>query len=396
MPAQMHPAHSPGLVEMRVGPFEQFAPLPQQPLSTGASNPPAIGVDRVTGRRVTLPVAAPAIRLRDVTADADGGERDHRLVTVIPLVPNHVGEASTGRQDRFHVGGGGDERLDQCRRVPVVGVLHRDAHDGARLQVHRMLRGVRQVRASVLHLRDFRVRILGVRPVVVGPFLLALPVEPGQFSPRRCGDTGCRREPRQPGLVRLARVPAHDAPQRGVGFQGGRIDPEGPAFHQLGVGQPLQHPRKHRLVRLQVDQAPGARHGRMVRRRLVQLETQEVTNAQRVGGAPRDGALRVQAFKVAEQQQPEIAPRRQTRAPDAVGIELRARRLDEAVEVRVVEHAIQLLVKRVARAPRQIRGGHPHVRLPRAAAPFAHRHARKCSTRDRSCRSLMWTFTTGC
>ena len=24
-----------------------------------------------------------------------------------------------------------------------------------------------------------------------------------------------------------------------------RIDPEGPALHQLGVGQPLQHPRKH-------------------------------------------------------------------------------------------------------------------------------------------------------
>ena len=52
------------------------------------------------------------------------------------------------------------------RRVPVVGVLHRDAHHGARLQVHRMLRGVRQVRPSVLHLRDLRVRILGMRLIV--------------------------------------------------------------------------------------------------------------------------------------------------------------------------------------------------------------------------------------
>ena len=46
--------------------------------------------------------------------------------------------------------------------------------------------------------------------------------------------------------------------------------------------------------------------------------------------------------KLAEQQQSEIAPRRQTRPPDAVGIELRALCLDEGVEARVVEDAIQL------------------------------------------------------
>ena len=84
MPAQMRPAHPPGLVEMRVGPFEQLAPLPQQPLPPGAPNPPAIGVDRGTGRRLVLPVAPPAIRLRDGTAQAqlqEGGPPGGRSYT---------------------------------------------------------------------------------------------------------------------------------------------------------------------------------------------------------------------------------------------------------------------------------------------------------------------------
>ena len=116
--------------------------------------------------------------------------------------------------------------------------------------------------------------------------------------------------------------------------------PNGVPLHQVSVRQPLQHPREHRLMRLDVDQPARARQGRMVRRCLVQREVQEVPDAQRIGRAPRDRALRVQALKIAEQQQPEIAPRRQTRPPEAVGIELRALRLDEGVEARVVEDAI--------------------------------------------------------
>ena len=235
-----------------------------------------------------------------------------------------------------------------------------------------------------------------MRPVVVGPFLLALPVEPGQFRPSRCGDTGRVREPGQPRLVLLAGVPAHDAPQRRIRFQRRRIDAKRPPLHQLGLGQPLQHPREHRLMRLHVDQATGARQRRMVRRRVVQLEVQKVADAQRVGGTPRDGSFRIQALKVAEQQQAEIPTRRQTRPPDPVGVKPRALVLDESVEARIVEHLVQPLVERMPRALRQICAGHPHRLLPRSAAAFAHRHGRECSTRDRSCRSLMSTFTTGC
>ena len=74
--------------------------------------------------------------------------------------------------------------------------------------------------------------------------------------------------------------------------------------------------------------------------------------------------------------------------PMPVGIEPGALRFDERVEARVVEHAVQPLVKRVPRAFRQIRGGNPHRRMPRTATAFPHGHGRQCSTRDRSCRSL--------
>ena len=110
----------------------------------------------------------------------------------------------------------------------------------------------------------------------------------------------------------------------------------------------------------------------------------------------RAAVLRVQALKVAEQQQPEIAARRQTRTADPARVERRALRLHKRIEPRIVEHPIQPLVKQVPRALRQIRRGHPHRRLPRSAAAGPHRHARKCRTRDRSCRSPeRGTFTTG-
>ena len=243
-------------------------------------------------------------------------------------------------------------------------------------QVDRVLGSMGQMRPPVLHLRDLRVGIVRVRPVVVRPLLLACPVEAGQLGARRRRDAGGLGQSGQPRVVPLARVPAHDASHRRVGFQRRRIDPDRVPLDEVGVGQTLQHPREHGLVRLEVDQAPGARQRRVVGRGLVQREVQKLADAQRVGGAPRDRPFRVQAFEVAEQQQPEIAARRQTRPADSVGVERRALRFDEGIEVRLVERAIQALVKRVPCALRQICGGHPHRRLARPAPSFAHRHAR--------------------
>ena len=79
-----------------------------------------------------------------------------------------------------------------------------DAHDGpesgaVRRKGSNVLGGVkdgrtRQMRPAVFHLRDLRVGIVRMRPVVVGPFLLALPVEPRQLHPG--GGDRCRTPPR--------------------------------------------------------------------------------------------------------------------------------------------------------------------------------------------------------
>ena len=71
----------------------------------------------------------------------------------------------------------------------------------------------------------------------------------------------------------------------------------------------------------------------------------------------------------------EIAPRRQTRPSDTVGIELRALRLDEGVEARVVENAIQPRIERMPGTRRQIRRGDPHTRLSVTRPLLTHRHA---------------------
>ena len=140
MAAQMDAAHPAGLVEMRVGPFQELAPLPQQPFPARAANPPPVGIHRVPRRRLARPVAPAAIRLRDVAAHADGRKPDHRLVAVISLVGHHLRDPR--RADRLDLLGGRDERVDQGRRVARTRVLHRHAHDGACVQVDRMLGGV--------------------------------------------------------------------------------------------------------------------------------------------------------------------------------------------------------------------------------------------------------------
>ena len=59
----------------------------------------------------------------------------------------------------------------QRRGVPFVGVSQTHGDDGLRFQVDRVLGFVRQVRATILHLRDLGVRVMRVLPVVIGDLL---------------------------------------------------------------------------------------------------------------------------------------------------------------------------------------------------------------------------------
>ena len=120
MAAQIHAAQPSGFVEMGVGTFTSFAALAQQPLPAGALNPPPIAVHRVAGLALSLPVAPAASRLRHVTPDVQVGQRDQRRVAVIPLIPDHLGEAGPVRQHRFDLLGRRDQRLDHRRRIAGV------------------------------------------------------------------------------------------------------------------------------------------------------------------------------------------------------------------------------------------------------------------------------------
>src|SRR3954463_11344066 len=85
--------------------------------------------------------------------------------------------------------------------------------------------------------------------------------------------------------------------------------------------EPLQDPGEDGFVRFQIDQAPGSRNRRMIRRRIWQHQPEKLAERQGIRRTPRDGALGIQAFEVSDQQQSKVASGRQTRPADLVRIE---------------------------------------------------------------------------
>jgi hypothetical protein len=181
-------------------------------------------------------------------------------------------------------------------------------------------------------------------------------------------------EPRQKFLVRLARVAPDDAPQRRIRLQGGRIDADRLARDQVRRREHLQDPREHGPVRLQIDQPPRPRDRRVLRRRLLQAEAEKAAQREGVGGAPRDPALRIDPFEVADEQQPKVRARQEAGAAQP-GVEQRALRLDEGIERVRVEHLIETLIERVPARPRQLIRGDPQSRRSRAVGASTHGHA---------------------
>ena len=335
---------------------------------------------------------------------AEGVQVRHHLVTVVPLVGDDVEVARRVQADRrFELFRGHHQRRLNRLRVAGIRPLDRHRDDRPAFQIDGVLRFVRQMRASVFHLRDRCVWVLRMLPVVVRALLLPLLVDLRQVF------SGRRRNPRrlsqlrQELLVRVPRVAAHDAAQRRVGLQRRAVDSQRPAAHQSPLDQPLLDPREHGPVRLHINQPARPRDRRVVGHVLIQPHTQEPADGERVGCPPCDPALRIQAFEVADQQQPEVDPRRQARPSHRRRVERAARLLHERIEARVVQEDIQPLVERVRRRARQLGHRDPQALLSAPFASRAHRHGRQCSTRDRSCRSPYClsmtnpvTCTTGC
>jgi hypothetical protein len=175
-------------------------------------------------------------------------------------------------------------------------------------------------------------------------------------------------------MVRLARIAPYDAAQGRVGLERRRIDADRLALDEVRRRQHLQDPREHRAVRLQIDQAPGARDRGVLGRRLLKSQAEEAAQRERISGPPRDAAFRVDALEVPDQQQPEIRAWRQARPSHARRVERRALGLHKCVERVRVEDVIQSLVKGVPSSGRQLIRGNPQPWRPRAVLATTHRH----------------------
>jgi len=319
-------------------------------------------------------------------------------MAVIAAVGNALGEPRGARPRGVHgvdLFGGRERGFDQTGRVAHVGALQCHGNHRARVEIEGVFGLVREMRAAVRHLRDLRVGIERVLPVLVRRAFLPTAIEPRQRLTRGRLEAGRLREPGQEFLVRLARVPADEAAHGGIRFQRGRVERHRPPLQQFGGHHPLLHPREARSMRFHVDQAAGAREGGMIRRRGVEPEADEAPHGQRIRGAPCDAALGVQAFGIADEQQPEVAPRRQTRPAHHGRVERLTLLLGEPVEAGLVKDRVQPDVERMARRGRQISRRYPHRGV--LARAFAHRHDPHCTITPGSLtRDTSVTFTTDC
>src|SRR5246127_3200719 len=102
---------------------------------------------------------------------------------------------------------------------------------------------------------------------------------------------------------------------------------------------------------IKIDQATGARNGRVVRGRLFQTAAQKVAQGEGVRRAPRDAAVRIDPFEIANQQQPEVHAWRQARPSHDFRIEWLTLTFDEIIEVVLGQPLIQSRVESVTGGP---------------------------------------------
>ena len=235
------------------------------------------------------------------------------------------------------------------------------------------------MRPAILHLCDLGVGIVRVRPVVIGPLLLASPIDPRQIGARRGPNAGRVHERRQKLLIALTGVTPNDAPQRRVRFERRPVDADRLALDQAGL---LRHCSTQvktarcvssaisRRVREIVEWSGGASSRQTPRKR----------NAKEF--AARQAMPRSESMpSIADQQEPKIDARRHARSSHRFRVEARALGFDEIVKPMLVQQLIEpSSIERVTRSRRQGRRRHPHGRLSLAFV-FAHRHGTHCSTR---------------
>ena len=284
---------------MSVRAFEQLSALPPQRLPSVAANASAIGIHRLLCICFVFPFPTTPIRFGDATANTTDSQIYQHVVAMISLVGHHFRQRF-GMQmfpglkilrHSVQIQLGLQQRPRQRFGVAFIGTRQGHGNDRLRVHVHRVLHLVRQMSATILHLGNAGIRIVRMFPVLIGAFLWALLVDPGQILSRRRSDARGFGQLREKLVVTLARVPAHDAAHGGIGIQHRGVDAQRLPLQQFRFGQHLQHPVEDLLMRLVIHQPARARHTRMIGRALVQLVAEEVPQRQRIGHPPGDLAF---------------------------------------------------------------------------------------------------------
>src|SRR5438552_11517827 len=125
-----------------------------------------------------------------------------------------------------------------------------------------------------------------------------------------------------------------------------------------------------------VDQPSGAGDRRVVGRHLVQPRSKKTAQCQRVRRPPCDATLAVDAFKIPDEQQTEVPPRRQTQPPHPLRVEPGALLFYPFVKAALFQQSVQLFVKRMRYRPRQVCLCDPNRLLSSLPRFSAHCHAR--------------------
>src|ERR1017187_7472296 len=116
-------------------------------------------------------------------------------------------------------------------------------------------------------------------------------------------------------------------------------------------------------MRFQVDQPARSRDRRVVGRSLVQRNSHELADRQRVACSPRDPAFAIDAFEVPYQQQSKIDTWRQPRPPHNGGIEWLAFSLHKSVKIALRQKLIQPFIEGMTCRARQSATRNPKLLL---------------------------------
>ena len=139
--------------------------------------------------------------------------------------------------------------LGKRRGVALIGRVQFGRHHRARVQIHRVLGLVGQMRRAILHLGDLGLGVALRNPIRVGKLLaLALVLQTRQVLGRGCLDAAFPGQALQHLPVTFAVVAPHDVPQRRVGLHGRGIDADALALDQPRLGDQHQNPVEDRRV----------------------------------------------------------------------------------------------------------------------------------------------------